>query len=281
MEPLQLFPFLSEIKPYLDNLYDAIISAKSITLVAEPKLEQLISLSLLESSLIDNGVTYKRMLVNDIDEFIPDENTLSLYFSESRSIDDSRIFIGSKEIDIKMGQNSTPRTGRLDVVSLSGCLGLMIGGERINRLTPLILAGNWLKPNLDYTYDPLYTAFRDALENNNIISIVTIAEIIDLDILELPGINMIKLNELKNEWTQIDLPEQSKRLSALVLPLLNSSFGVARLEELIWHRIIKSEWDADLASQCSRIQRELRSSTRKMLFASRLSDNIIKSGQLY
>ncbi len=281
METLQLFPFLSEIKSHLDELYHSIISAKSITLIAQPKLDQIISLSLIESSLIDHGMMYKRIIVDDLDDFEPNNKDFSIYFSEKSSAIDSGIFIESKEISVKMGQNSTLRNGRIDVVSISGCLALMIGGKRINQLIPFFLAGNWLQPNLDYTYDPIYTSFRDALGNNGIISVVTIVEIQDLDIIELPGINTIKLNELKNEWKNIDLFEQSKKLSELVFPLLNSSLGVARLEELIWHRIVKPGWDSDLASQCSRVQRELRSSSKKLIFASRLVDNIIKTGQLY
>ena len=56
--------------------------------------------------------------------------------------------------------------------------------------------------------------------------------------------------------------------------------GVARLEELIWHRIITLEWDSDLASQCSRAQRELNSSTNKLVSASRLIDEIIMNAKL-
>ena len=43
MEPLELFPFLSDIKSDLDYFYSLIISQKNISLIAEPKLDQIIA----------------------------------------------------------------------------------------------------------------------------------------------------------------------------------------------------------------------------------------------
>ena len=107
---------------------------------------------------------------------------------------------------------------------------------------------------------------------------VSIAEVSELDLIELPGIDSNELNNLKNSWNKIDLEEQSIRLSEIVKPLLKSSIGVARLEELIWHRVITENWNLDLASQCSKVQRELRSSTQKLVSASRLVDEVIRTG---
>ena len=102
------------------------------------------------------------------------------------------------------------------------------------------------------------------MKENGLISIVSIVDVQEPDLIELPGIDSVELNLLRDDWKKIDLIEQSKRLSELVKPLLTTSMGVARLEELIWHRIITTEWDSDLASQCSRAQRELNSSTNKL-----------------
>ncbi len=147
-------------------------------------------------------------------------------------------------------------------------------------MLPLILAGNWLRENLDFTYDPIFTKLRDSLMEKNKISVVSLPEVPELDLLELPGIDFVQLNNLKEEWNELDLDKQSDRLSKLAKPLLLTSIGVARLEELIWHRIITTSWVFDLASQCSKAQREMNSSTKKLVTANRLVDEMIKYGKI-
>ena len=49
VEPLVIFPFLSEIYPDLVKIKKSIFSSESVTLVSEPKLGQLLSLSFLEA----------------------------------------------------------------------------------------------------------------------------------------------------------------------------------------------------------------------------------------
>ena len=280
MEPLVIFPFLSEIYPNLVQIKNDILSSESVTLVSEPKLGQLLSLSFLEASFLDKGILYHRKVVENLNDFSTDEKNLCIFFSEENDLTNSGIYLKSQEIKINMGERNTSRIGKLDIVGISGCLALMIGGERVKKLLALILAGNWLNSNLDYTYDPVFTSLRDSLKENGLISIVSIVDVQEPDLIELPGIDSVELNLLREDWKKIDLVEQSKRLSELVKPLLTTSMGVARLEELIWHRIINLEWDSDLASQCSRAQRELNSSTNKLVSASRLIDEIIMNAKL-
>ena len=280
MEPLVLFPFLSEIYPNLVQIKNDIFSSESVTLVSEPKLGQLLSLSFLEASFLDKGILYHRKVVENLNDFSTDEKNLCIFFSEENDLSNSGIYLKPQEIKINMGERNTSRIGKLDIVGISGCLALMIGGERVKKLLALILAGNWLNSNLDYTYDPVFTSLRDSLKENGLISIVSIVDVQEPDLIELPGIDSVELNLLREDWKKIDLVEQSKRLSELVKPLLTTSMGVARLEELIWHRIINLEWDSDLASQCSRAQRELNSSTNKLVSASRLIDEIIMNAKL-
>ena len=280
MEPLVIFPFLSEIYPNLVQIKNDILSSESVTLVSEPKLGQLLSLSFLEASFLDKGILYHRKVVENLNDFSTDEKNLCIFFSEENDLTNSGIYLKSQEIKINMGERNTSRIGKLDIVGISGCLALMIGGERVKKLLALILAGNWLNSNLDYTYDPVFTSLRDSLKENGLISIVSIVDVQEPDLIELPGIDSVELNLLREDWKKIDLVEQSKRLSELVKPLLTTSIGVARLEELIWHRIINLEWDSDLASQCSRAQRELNSSTNKLVSASRLIDEIIMNAKL-
>ena len=280
MEPLVIFPFLSEIYPNLVKIKNDILSSESVTLVSEPKLGQLLSLSFLEASFLDKGILYHRKVVENLNDFSTDEKNLCIFFSEENDLSNSGIYLKPQEIKINMGERNTSRIGKLDIVGISGCLALMIGGERVKKLLALILAGNWLNSNLDYTYDPVFTSLRDSLKENGLISIVSIVDVQEPDLIELPGIDSVELNLLREDWKKIDLVEQSKRLSELVKPLLTTSMGVARLEELIWHRIINLEWDSDLASQCSRAQRELNSSTNKLVSASRLIDEIIINARL-
>ncbi len=278
--PFELFPFISDIKSDLDLIFKAIMETKSVTLVAEPKLNQLVALSFLEASFLDKGILYHRKLVEQVDENSLTDENLHIFFNEVENNNNSVKIIPSKEITISLGQNNTPRIGKLDIVGMSGCLALMIGKVRVEKLLPLILAGNWLRTNLDFTYDPVFTSIRDSLEKNGEISVVSIVEISEPDLIELPGIDSNELNSLREEWINIDLEKQSEKLSRIVKPLLKSSIGVARLEELIWHRVIKKDWDSDLASQCSKAQRELKSSSQKIVSASRLVDEIIRNGKL-
>ena len=251
-----------------------------MTLVSELKLNQLVSVSFLEASFLDKGILYHRKLVEHVEDYSPKDENLHIFFNEEVQNNQSIKIIPSKEITLSLGQNNTPRIGKLDIVGMSGCLALMIGKTRVERLLPLILAGNWLRTNLDFTYDPVFTSLRDSLEKSGNISVVSIAEISELDLIELPGIDSNELNKLRDDWTNIDLEKQSERLSQIVKPLLKSSIGVARLEELIWHRVIRKDWNSDLASQCSKSQRELKSSSQKLVSASRLVDEIIRSGKL-
>ena len=76
MAHLDLFPFLSEIKSKLDEYAEIINSTSNIVLVAEPELNQLVSLALIEASFLDNGVLYQRKLVESIEDFISNDKDL-------------------------------------------------------------------------------------------------------------------------------------------------------------------------------------------------------------
>ena len=276
-----LFPYLSEIKSDLDEYTKRIHLESNIVLVAEPKLDQLVSLAFIEASFLDNSVKYNRKIVESIDDLITDEFNLKIMFRKDNNNLKSVLEILSKEVNVNLGQHQNQRVGMLDTVGMAGCLALNLGlGERVNRMLPLILAGNWLRENLDFTYDPIFTKLRDSLMEKNKISVVSLPEVPELDLLELPGIDFVQLNNLKEEWNELDLDKQSDRLSKLAKPLLLTSIGVARLEELIWHRIITTSWVFDLASQCSKAQREMNSSTKKLVTANRLVDEMIKYGKI-
>ncbi len=281
MAHLGLFPFLSEIKSKLDEYVEIIDLTPNIVLVAEPELSQLVSLALIEASFLDNGVLYQRKLVESIEDFTSNYDDLTILFTENSENINSVLTISSKEVAVNLGQNENTRIGKLDKVGMAGCLALTLGaGKRVNQMLPLILAGNWLNSNLDFTYDPIFTKLRDSLVKKGEISVVTLPEVPEPDMLELPGIDSVQLNLLKTEWNSIGLDEQSKRLSKIAQPLLLTSMGVARLEELIWHRVIKSDWNLDLASQCSKSQRDIKSSSKKLVTANRLIDDIIRFGKL-
>ena len=62
----------------------------------------------------------------------------------------------------------------------------------------------------------------------------------------------------------MDFKQRQQALSELALQALsNRKISTPRLEELIWHRILVQGWDSDLASQCSRVLRELNSSSNE------------------
>ena len=78
-------------------------------------------------------------MVENLNDFRTDEKNFCFFFSEENDLSNSGIYLKPQEIKINMGERNTSRIGKLDIVGISGCLALMIGGERVKKLLALIL----------------------------------------------------------------------------------------------------------------------------------------------
>ena len=259
--------------------------ADSIVLLVQPDLGQILSSTFIESALLDAGLGYSRRLRLSLEEEVGRPGELKLLFhDEETSSQTDTLPICSFTVAIGLGRKPSVRTGVLDRVAVAAIVAMLLApaGPRVEQMLPLLLAGNWMRQSLDMTYDPVFTGLRDSLLENRLVTMHSIAEIESVDMLDLPGIQTDLLRELQNEWPCLDLDARAQGLSTLAEPLLSGTAGTARLEELIWHRLLSPASEVDLASQCSQVRRMLKSSEpeQRLLIADALIDGLIRTGRL-
>ena len=113
-----------------------------------------------------------------------------------------------------------------------------------------MVSGNWLNSALETTYDPVYTTLRDLLSSEGSIRVVPITEVAGPSIDNLPWLDKNALEAVYGQWDGMDLEDKARALSNLAKPALTSSTpSSARLEELMWHCVLGTEWSSDLATQ--------------------------------
>lgn len=285
VHPLDLFPFLASAQDRLISQVGRMHEADSIVLLVQPDLGQILSSTFIESALLDAGLGYSRRLRLSLEEEVGRPGELKLLFhDEETSSQTDTLPICSFTVAIGLGRKPSVRTGVLDRVAVAAIIAMLLApaGPRVEQMLPLLLAGNWMRQSLDMTYDPVFTGLRDSLLENRLVTMHSIAEIESVDMLDLPGIQTDLLRELQNEWPRLDLDARAQGLSTLAEPLLSGTAGTARLEELIWHRLLSPASEVDLASQCSQVRRMLKSSEpeQRLLIADALIDGLIRTGRL-
>ena len=77
------------------------------------------------------------------------------------------------------GSSGDSRKGPLSTVAQAHFLATEINrsSERLRRLRPRILSGNWIGDSLDRTYDPVYSFLRDYLSEQGVIRVVPVTEV--------------------------------------------------------------------------------------------------------
>ena len=71
----------------------------------------------------------------------------------------------------------------------------------------------------------------------------------------LPAIDAERLSATKDSWSGLDEHQRAEALSKIAAPeVFSGTLGTARLEELVWHRLVVSNRPRDLHSQFAALQ---------------------------
>ena len=136
--------------------------------------------------------------------------------------------------------------------------------------------------SLDTTIDPIHTLIRDFLRDEGSIQISPLPEVENPSVEMIPLASQRRLHRLKKLWGGMDASARAQALSEYSLPLLSSpGISTARLEELIWKRMLIPNQSTDLASILFLIMKEWPSeSDSAILHAGRMLDELLKTGEL-
>ena len=254
-----------------------------LLLLCLPTLSSSFSMAAIESSLVDNGVTYRRKF--SIEE--PDNSPWIKIIdddSEKTSLETNpfRLTISTLIVDGLISHKGDSRKGPLTSVAQAHALAQLISpnGHRIRRLRPWLISGNWINSALDHTYDPLYSAFRDLLSDEGSIRVVPLPEVPEPDVSDYEWIDVDALNAISSRWITLDLEGRARALSHLVRQsLIRSKPSTSRLEEIVWHCVMASGWSTDLVSQIS-IARKFWDEDSPNVASSKLIDKLIRDGSI-
>jgi hypothetical protein len=87
-------------------------------------------------------------------------------------------------------------------------------------MRPWILSGNWINEALDTTYDPVFSFLRDYLSAEGSIRVTPMTEVQILDFNNYFWLERLEIEKATKEWG-------------------------------VWHCVLGSGWESDLASQIS------------------------------
>ena len=194
------------------------------------------------------------------------------------------MILSAQPVEVEFSHSSTKRRGRIDVVLQSSAIAssLSPNGTRSKRCRPYSGCGQWLMESLDTTIDPIHTLIRDFLRDEGSIQISALPEVENPSVEMIPFASQRRLQRLKKLWGGMDASARAQALSEYSLPLLSSpGISTARLEELIWKRMLIPNQSTDLASILFQIMKEWPSeSDSAILHAGRMLDELLKTGQL-
>ena len=279
----------------LIDIAERIKSAKVVHLLAPADVEGVLSLSQIESALLDNSQNYLRRILpprkhisHENKENIPEVEGVIVNispFHETQSairIDKDYIQIFPISVSLNFPNSSKTHNGAVDCVALSAALAGILSpeGARVRKQRPMALAGNWLRNGADANYDPVFSILRDHLDSEGSIEIRPLPEVNSPDVSMIPGLSKMMLNRLQKTWPKMDVEQRSSAISELVLPSLRlDGISTMRLEELVWHRAIIPGNDVDIASQLHKIQ-DLwpEEEVEAKVHASNILDGLIKTG---
>lgn len=253
-----------------------------LLLLCQPTLSSSLSMAVIESSLVDNGIAYRRKF--SIDE--PQSPWIKIIDDDSEitSIETNpfRLTISTSIVDGLISHNGEYRKGPLTSVAQSHALAQLISpnGIRTRRLRPWLISGNWLNHAMDNSYDPLYSALRDFLLDEGVIRVVPLPEVPEPNVSEYDWIDENILNAVSSRWGSLDLEGKARALSNLVRDsLIRSKPSTSRLEEIVWHCILAPGWSTDMVSQISSA-RVLWEENSPNIASSKVIDKLIRDGKM-
>jgi|TARA_B100001996_G_scaffold330408_2_gene278564 hypothetical protein len=255
----------------------------SVLLLCEPTLLGALSIAAIESSLIDNGQSYRRKLSTTE----PDNGSWIKIIDDVSNgtklqTNPFRLTISTLVVEGLTGHKGDSKKGPLTSVAQCHALAQLISphGSRTRRIRPWLISGNWINSALDHTYDPLYTALRDILSDEGSIRVVPLPEVPEPNVSEHEWMDIDALNAVSSRWVTLDMEGRARSLSHLVRSsLIRSTPSTSRLEEIVWHCILAPGWSTDLAGQISSA-RKLWDEDDPNIATSKLIDKLIGDGMV-
>jgi hypothetical protein len=226
---------------------------KPILILSPPTLKGALSIAPLEASLIDENIPYRRRFSTEKPQssrFIKIVDAPEI--DNGGIVDYSETTISPLTVEGLKGRKGDSRKGTLSTVAQAHALAQIISpsSQRLRRMRPWVLSGNWIDGALDTTYDPVYTSLRDFLSEEGSINVVPLTEVPNPEKGNYYWIEEGELARISKIWNSFDMNQKEMAMDSLAEPaIVRKTPTTARLEELIWHCIIGVDWQTDLASQ--------------------------------
>ena len=259
---------------------EVISSRKPILLVSKPNLEGSLSLAPIEAALLDARIPYKRRfskLNPDYAPFIQITDDIASTIKEP-----SGLSLSTTIVDGLRGRFGDFRKGPLSAVAQAHVLAMELNPQslRLRRMRPWMLSGNWINEALDTTYDPVYSSLRDHLSAEGSIRVIPVPEVPNLHFNNYPWLEPSEIEEATREWGNSELENREKIMERLVRPVLHSRLpSTSRTEELLWHCVLGSGWETDMASQISLALNNWENNT-PIDAASIVADSLVSTGEM-
>ena len=280
MEPLIEQDIFSSVRePIQIFANDAISRRQSILLVSKPNLEGSLSLAPIEAALLDAGIPYKRRFTQDDPNHAP---FIRISDDIATTTDSSGLSLSTTIVDGLRGRLGDFRKGPLSSVAQAHVLAMSINphSHRLRRMRPWILSGNWINGALETTYDPVYSSLRDHLSTEGSIRVIPVTEVPILHFNNYSWLERSEIEDACSKWNNLELENREIIMGNLARPVLNSSMpSTARVEELLWHCVLGSGWESDLASQISMAQSNWENFT-PIKAASIVADSLVSLGEM-
>lgn len=259
---------------------ELISSSKPILLISKPNLEGSLSLAPIESALLDARIPYKRRFSKANPDHAPFIQITDDIASTKTEL--SGLSISTTVVDGLRGRFGDFRKGPLSAVAQAHVLAMELNPRslRLRRMRPWMLSGNWINEALDTTYDPVYSSLRDHLSTEGSIRVIPVTEVPNLHFNNYPWLEHTEIEEATREWGNSELEKREKIMERLVSPVLHSRLpSTSRSEELLWHCVLGSGWETDLASQISLALTHWENNT-PINAASIVADSLVSTGEI-
>jgi len=259
---------------------EVISSSNPILLVSKPNFEGSLSLAPIEAALLDARIPYKRRFSKSNPDYAPFIQITDDIASPITEL--SGLSLSTTIVDGLRGRFGDFRKGPLSAVAQAHVLAMELNPQslRLRRMRPWMLSGNWINEALDTTYDPVYSSLRDLLSAEGSIRVIPAPEVPNLHFNNYPWLEPSEIEEATREWGNSELENREKIMERLVRPVLHSRLpSTSRTEELLWHCVLGSGWETDMASQISLALNNWENNT-PIDAASIVADSLVSTGEM-